>query len=329
MRFETAGIIILLTLICVLLIYSIGKQLSKFSNTLRIASSEAFENRERYNKKITLMDKPEDFYDDFYVQRIHQAYYPDSKNVCRCSDLYKSAYLRLYPKHKTRTLLVGANTGRFLDAVCGICPEVTGITRYPKLKDVADRMAPKARVLLGDAAHNDDLFPEGLFTHVIFEDRALYEYKSHNERRAAIKNSIKWLEPGGRLILRIVDPDKFDPMIPTSVPLRGLNIQNYLKNRKRDSKVYFKDGSRIETNFTQIPSEEKSVFREDLYDKSGSFIRTHVHRWTMPGRDIILEEVAGMGLEHDQTLSLAPCVAPYESYEIFVKPEYKFAITDT
>lgn len=328
MRAETAGVAVLLIVLSAMMIYIIGQRVMRYIDYLRVQSSEGFENQERYNKRVSLVDKPDEFYDDFYISRIHQAYYPDSKNVCRCSDLYKTAFFRLYPKDKTRTLLVGANTGRFLDALCGICPEVTGITRFPKLKDVADKMAPKARVVLGDAAHNHDMFPEGTFTHVIFEDRSLYEFHSHNERRAAIKNSIRWLEPGGRLVLRVVDRERFDPMVPTSVPLRGLNIQNYLKERKRDSRVHFRDGSRIETNFTAIPSEDRAVFREDLYDNGGAFVRTQVHRWTMPQRDAILEEVAAMGMEHDQTLSLAPCTTPHESYEIFVKPEYKRGILE-
>jgi len=325
MRAETAGVAVLLLLLGAIMIYVIGKRVLAYLDTIRLTSSEGFENQERYNKTTKVVDDPKDFYDDFYISRIHQSYYPDSKNICRCSDLYKTAFLRLYPRDKTRALLVGANTGRFLDAMCGICPEVTGLTRFPKLKDLADTMAPKARVKLGDAAHDHDLFHEGTFTHVVFEDRSLYEYHTHNERRAALKNSIRWLEPGGRLVLRVVDRDRFDPMVPTSVPLRGLNIQTYLKDRKRDSRVHFKDGSRIETNFTAIPSEDRAVFREDLFDNGGAFVRTHVHRWSMPNKDAILEEVMAMGMEHDQSLSLAPCTTPYESYEIFVKPEYKRA----
>ena len=173
MRAETAAVAILLILLSAMMIYVIGGRVSAYLSHLRVTSAEGFENQDRFNKTVTVVDKPEDFYDDFYVKRIHESYYPDSKNICRCSDLYKTSFLRLYPKDKTRTLLIGANTGRFLDALCGICPEVTGITRFPKLRDVADKMAPKARVKLGDAAHDHDLFEPQTFTHVIFEDRSL------------------------------------------------------------------------------------------------------------------------------------------------------------
>jgi SAM-dependent methyltransferase len=321
MRAETAGLAILLLLIIAILIYIIGQRVVKYINSFSKISSEGFENTAR--KSSIVIDDPAKFYDDFYVSRIHQAYYPDSKNICRCSDLYKTAFLRLYPKEKTKTLLVGANTGRFLDALCGICPDVTGIVKHDSLKTLADTMAPKASVRIGDVVQDRELFDENTFTHVVFEDRTLYEFHSHDERRTAIQHAIRWLKPGGRLIIRVVDRDRFDPMIPTSVPLRGLNIQNYLKDRKRDSTVHFKDGSHIQTNFTAIPSEDKAVFREDLYDTNGSLVRTQVHRWSMPNKDAILEEVMKMGMEHDQNLSLAPCTTPFESYEIFVKPEYK------
>lgn len=326
MRAETAGIAVLLLLLAAILTYVTGRRIVDWLvGEIRTTSAEGFESQSRKNGTRQMIDNPDKFYDDFYVQRIHQAYYPDSKNICRCSDLYKSAFVRIYPKNSTRVLLVGANTGRFLDALCGICPNVYGITKYPKLRDLANTMAPKARVKLGDAAQDDTLFREGTFTHVIFEDRTLYEYHSHDERRVALQNAIKWLRPGGRLVLRVVDRDRFDPMIPTSVPLRGLNIQNYLKDQKRDSRVHFKDGSYILTNFTAIPSEDRAVFREDLYDNGGAFVRTHVHRWSMPQKDAILEEVVGMGLEHDNSVSLAPCTTPNEAYEIFVKPVSKLA----
>lgn len=322
---ETAGLVLLLIILIAIFIYLAAERGIGLLALLRKQSAlslEGFDTNPRFNKRI-LWDDPAKFYDDYYVERIDQAYYPEGKNICRCSDLYKSAFLRLYPREKTRTLLVGANTGRFLDALTGVCPEVTGLVRYPKLKDVAQRIAPKSRVMIGEAAADPDLFPTSTFTHVIFEDRSLYEFNDHNQRKVAIQNAIKWLEPGGRLVLRVVDREKFDPMIPTAVPIRGLNIQNYLSQRKQDSKVFFRDGSRIETNFTPIPSEDRAVFREDLYDKTGSLTRTQIHRWSIPQKDAIIEEVSRMGVEHDQSVSLAPCTSPHESYEIFVKGEYR------
>jgi SAM-dependent methyltransferase len=322
---ETAGLVLLLVILIAIFLYLAAERGIGLLAMLRKQSAlsmEGFDDGNRFNKRI-LWDDPSKFYDDYYVERIDQAYYPEGKNVCRCSDLYKSAFLRMYPREKTRVLLVGANTGRFLDALTGVCPEVTGLVRFPKLKDIAQRIAPKARVMLADAAADDELFPTSTFTHVIFEDRSLYEFHDHNQRKKAIENAIKWLEPGGRLVIRVVDREKFDPMIPTAVPLRGLNIQNYLSQRKQDSKVFFRDGSRIETNFTPIPSEDRAVFREDLYDKTGSLMRTQIHRWSIPQKDAIIEEVSRMGVEHDQSVSLAPCTSPNESYEIFVKGEYR------
>lgn len=326
MSIETAGLLfLLLALIAIfgyLILtkgYSLLQNLNKRHNDYLNDKLEGFENSKG---KVKTIDNTKEFFDNFYLERIDQAYYPESKNLCRCSDLYKSAYLRIYPNNKTRTLLVGTNTGRYLDALTGICPEVTGITQYPELKDMASRMAPKAKVLLGDAARDDELFDKSTFTHVIFEDRSLYEFIDHNERKKALENVINWLEPGGRLILRVVDREKFDPMVPTSVPIRGLNIQNYLNKRKQDSRVYFKDGSLIDTNFTSIPSEDRAVFREDLYDKNNTLLRTQIHRWAIPNRDAIIDEVSRFGLEHDQSLSLAPCTSPHETYEIFIKKEH-------
>ena len=319
---ETAGIILLLVTLIAVFIYLFSQKAIQLWSHLKKQGNEGFENSNTdeeggsSNAEGRVIDDPSKFYDDFYVSRIDQAYYPEGKNICRCSDLYKTAFRRLYPKKDTKVLLAGANTGRYLDALTGVCPDTTGVVKYEGLFEIAKRNAPKAKVVLGDIAETPDIFPDNEFSHIIFEDRTLYEV----DRKKALTNAIKWLRPGGRLVLRVVNRDKFDPMVPTAVPLRGLNVQNYLAQRKQDSKVFFKDGSKIETNYTPIPSEDRAIFREDLFTSSGSLLRTQIHRWSVPQSDVIFEEVTGLGLQHDQSVKLAPCTSPHETYEIFIKP---------
>lgn len=308
MKVETATIIIFLLLLVFILGYALVKRILAY---YRVNSSA-----EGFTSKAITMDNPDEFYDDYYISRIDESYYPQNKNICRCSELYKGVFHGNIPKEQSKILLVGCNTGRFLDALCGISKNVSGVTKLKALQKISQTNAPSANVIHGNVIEEPELFPKNTFTHIIFEDREYYTIPA-DDRKLVLEHCKNWLRPEGLLIIRTVDPDQFDPMIPTAVPLSGINVQKYFKERKLDSQVRFTDGSKIVTHYTPIPSEHKAVFREDLYNASGDKLRTHIHRWFVPPKDVVIEEVMRLGYSHNDTIDLKGCTFPYESYEIF------------
>lgn len=311
MKVETATIIIILLILIGIVGYLLFNKLKKYLGTF-IETSEGFQ-----NEHILSIDDPTKFYDQYYVNRIDSSYYPQNKNICRCAKLYKQAFHGVFPKDQTKILMVGSQTGRFLDALCGTSSNVTAITNHKPLQQKAQYNAPSSNVIFGNVIENPTLFPHNTFTHIVFEEREYYTY-TPEQRKLALEHCKKWLRPEGILAIRAIDPEKFDPMIPTAVPLSSINIQNYIKKRKLDSQVRFTDGSKIVTHYTPIPSEHKAVFREDLYDTNGKHLRTHIHRLYVPPRDVILEETMSLGFSHKDTITLNDCTFPGEYYEIFM-----------
>jgi len=312
MKVETATIIIILLILLIGIGFTIFRQLRKY--VLNSMDEEGFRTQ---SNKVVVIDDPQAMYDSYYVERIDGAYHPQNKNICRCSELYKHAFHGILPKNKTNVLLIGTTTGRFLDALCGMSNNVSAVSNHEILHKTAKKNAPSANVILGDAVRDSELFPKRTFTHIIFEDREFYRL-SKEERKLVLNNCKSWLRPEGTLVIRAVDPEVFDPMIPTSVPLSGINIQKYLTERKTDSQVRFTDGSKIATHYTPIPSEHRALFREDIYDPNGVKLRTHIHRWYMPPRDVIMEEVLSLGYYHKDTIQLQGCTFPGEYYEVFL-----------
>jgi SAM-dependent methyltransferase len=311
MKVQTATIIILLLILLGIVGSLLYSRLRSYLGTY-FSTPEGFR-----NENVMSTDDPTQFYDEYYVHRIDMAYYPQNKNICRCAKLYKDAFHEVLPKEQTKILLVGSQTGRFLDALCGTSPSVTAVTNVKVLQKKSQHNAPNSNVVFGDVLENPKLFPKNTFTHVIFEEREYYTY-TPEQRKLVLEHCKEWLRPEGILAIRMIDPEKFDPMIPTAVPLSGINIQNYLSERKMDSQVRFTDGSKIVTHYTPIPSEQKAVFREDLYDPKGHHLRTHIHRWYIPPRDVILEETMSLGFSHRDTIELNDCTFPGEYYEIFM-----------
>lgn len=324
MKPETGTLILLLIILILIIGYFIVGHIQSFiaRNTKRV--DEAFV-ASRSSNSAPILDNPDEFYDDYYVQRIDQSYYPESKNICRCAELYKHAYLGDFKKSSTKSLLYGANTGRFLDALSGISASAVGIVDKKVLAEKSREIAPKAKIIQTGNLYKmpPTEFPENTFTHFVIEDKNYYQIPTAQDRKGVVSNAFNWLQPGGKLIIRAIDPTKFDPMIPSAVPIRGVNIQNYLEKRKHDSSVYFDDGSYISTHFTPIPSEQRAVFREDLFYPDGTLKRSHIHRWNIPPVDIVIEEVMSVGFQHTESVSLKPCTSPGEQYLIFTKPEYK------
>ena len=52
---------------------------------------------------------------------------------------------------------------------------------------------------------------------------------------------MNWLMPGGKLIVHLVDRDKFDPILPPGNPLYIVSPQKYAKERITKTKITFNE----------------------------------------------------------------------------------------
>ena len=62
------------------------------------------------------------------------------------------------------------------------------------------------------------LWESGSFSHILCTGFTLYLLEEASSKRRLLENSFHWLRPGGYLIMQLVDPDKFQTIIPGGRP---------------------------------------------------------------------------------------------------------------
>jgi len=129
---------------------------------------------------------------------------------------------------------------------------------------------------------------------------------------------MKWLKPGGYLVVHIVDREMFDPIIPPANPLLILTPQRYAKERITKSKVVFED-FKYQSDFQLDSSSDIATFIEKFHFKDGS-VRKNEHKMWMPSEQSILQMAQDVGFIVHAEADLIKVGYEYNKLVIFVKP---------
>jgi len=132
---------------------------------------------------------------------------------------------------------------------------------------------------------NVDSCEKAEFTHACMLYFTIYYF---NDKSVVFRNLYEWVEPGGKLVIQVVNKHKFDPMMESSSPWLGFSLQKYAKKRVTKSEVMFNKFKYV-GEFSLV-DEEIAEFRETFRFKDGK-IRRHVH--TLKMDDISLIVAAG------------------------------------
>ena len=108
------------------------------------------------------------------------------------------------------------------------------------------------------------------FTHILCVDKTIYEI---DDKLQFFKNSYFWMVANGYLILHLVEPGKFDTILPSARPV-GIDIDTTIKNGNRritDALIDFTDFTYKSTYDFSDPL--KTVRKETFRDKTTNNIR--------------------------------------------------------
>tara|TARA_Y100000389_G_C17469750_1_gene529223 strand:- start:4661 stop:5569 length:909 start_codon:yes stop_codon:yes gene_type:complete len=151
--------------------------------------------------------------------------------------------------------------------------------------------------LINKNINDDDLFMKSSFSHITCYYFTMY-YIDSTFMRDKIK---KWLKPRGWFIVHLVDLEKFDPVLDAAVPLSGINIQKYNKNRITNSSVEFKK-FKYDSNFRL--GKTKAYFDEKFEFKEKPIIRKQKHILKKIEMDEFINEFGKNGMILKYTTNL-------------------------
>jgi SAM-dependent methyltransferase len=168
---------------------------------------EGFQQMRRYE-----MRRDADAYDDFYADIHDKLYQVADQAKFESEILYSNTQMDGF----SRVLDLGCGTGHVVSDLAGRgVASVVGVDRSEAMvkrnKSNVDKSNVEIKQLCDKDMSDPMAFEKGQFTHILALNRELYK---HKDKVAFFRKCNHWLIPGGYLIVQVIDPMKFDYVVP-------------------------------------------------------------------------------------------------------------------
>ena len=251
-------------------------------------------------------------YDDFYA-KVYDKLVDGATRSEAETGLTLAWFKGFYPeKESIKVLDVGSGTGLNVDLFtkAGVGKAV-GLDASDAMIGVARKHYPKRDFRVGDveqigqfAAGEFNLITAYYFTYYYFQDPEMF-----------FRNAFQWLQPGGGLVIHLVNRDKFDPILESASPFVAFSVQKYTKERIKKSTVSF-DKFDYTANFELEGN--RGEFQEEFKFKNGTR-RKQVHTFRMPKMEEIVSKAESNGFVYKQFVDLTAIGYEYQYLFCFVR----------
>ena len=274
--------------------------------------------RSHYNKKEGFTQEKNikvfrgnEVFDDFYVSIYDKLVLDDNKlNV----EVYE--VLDQVKKNDPFNILdIGCSTGHHVYQFSSLTDHAVGVDISPSMIKKAKENYPKCKYILGDALDHSIAKPQS-YTHVNCVYFTIYYL---HDKPLFFKNSYNWLKPGGYLILHVVNPEKFDPIVSAGDPFDLVKPQEYSKKRITETEVEF-NGYNYNAKYNYYKKEKKASFQEKIVNKETQQTRYNEHILYMPSISEILDQAKQAGFIIVKKKDLAEYDYKYQYIYTFQKP---------
>ena len=235
-------------------------------------------------------------FDTFYAEIYDKLYKTEERSTKEAMEIVKSTQP---DKENSNFLDVGCGTGCLVSELTKHGFHATGIDRSNAMIEVGKEHRPKCRkndtIKVADAI-DPMLFERGTFTHILCMDRTIYDFE---DKVAFFRNCKHWLRAGGYLVLHLVEPTLYSPVVPLGQPsgLLGSNAPKKTVDGKRitDTAIDFVDFKYKSTyDFSQV--EKGTVVQTETFtDATSNNVRQNEHTMYMAGPKSILEDARYCG----------------------------------
>jgi len=264
----------ILLFVCIFLILVV------FFNTVEKAKNKKIQGREGYTQNDTFLFKTDSqVYDEFYADIYDKLVFNNIKDDFEVGQIINQTN----PTSESVILDIGCGTGHHVAKIAqsGFA-NVVGLDVSPGMIQKAKELYPDYNFMIGDARNTMEFQPD-TFTHIMCLYFTLYYIQ---DKQLFFNNCFEWLQPGGHLVVHLVNRDTFDPILPAANGLFIVSPQRYAKERITHSKVTFDDFV-YTANFDLDPVANIALFNEKFKFNNGK-TRKNQHKFYMePQTDII------------------------------------------
>ena len=226
--------------------------------------------------------------DSFYIQIYDDIYLPSTIATTDIIHINKKTNANI---DHSCFLEIGSGTGCFLHQLQSKGFRAYGVDKSQEIVNYSQEKYPDIHVKC-DNVYEPMTFEPGFFTHIICNNFTIYHFEN---KKMLFKNIYHWLTPGGYLILHLVDPDKFDTIIPAGRPSIIQTPQKYAKLRITETALDFKTFQyKSKYNFPILGGNEV-ILTETFTDEKNQHIRQYEQVFFMDTKKTILSIVEQCG----------------------------------
>ena len=268
--------------------------------------TEGFEQSDKF-----LLKTGPDIYDDFYADIYDYLVFNSQKDQYEVGEIVN----KTTPSSESVILDVGCGTGHHVAELISSGYRTQGIDISPSMIAQAKKNFPNYKFDVADTLNTSEFAPN-TFTHITCMYFTIYYLK---DKMQFFENCMKWLMPGGYLVVHLVDRDKFDPILPPGNPLLYVSPQKYAKKRITTTKVKFTDFS-YSADFQIDNNKNEAIFTEKFKNDSDGKVRKNEHIMYMPTTEFIVNQAQQAGFILDSEIDLINCQYEYQYLYVFIKP---------
>jgi SAM-dependent methyltransferase len=273
------------------------------------------QNKEGFIQKEEFLFKTKipDIYDDFYASIYDYLVFNQIKNDYEVGIILNE----FNPKEQSIILDVGSGTGHHVAQLSQNknVQRVIGIDVSPSMIKKAKENYPQLHFKQGDVLNNM-LFNRETFTHIVCLYFTIYYIK---DKASFFRNTNTWLMSGGFLILHLVEPYKFDPILPPGNPLLIVSPQKYADKRITETNIKFNEFD-YNSKFMLNDNDNNATFTEKIKFNDTGKTRQHEHTFYMEPINDIVSIAMECGFNLYGKIDLMNVSYDYQYLYIFVKP---------
>jgi SAM-dependent methyltransferase len=250
-------------------------------------------------------------YDQFYANIYDYLVFNGLKDDYEVGEIINATS----PTMQTKILDVGCGTGHHVAKFEEQKLHTIGIDISESMIEQAKENYPSYTFKVADALDKNAVVG-GVYTHVTCLYFTLYYFQ---DKTLFFQNAIYWLQPGGYLIIHLVNRDKFDPILPPGNPLSFVSPQKYAKTRITHTNLVFNNFD-YKANFDLNKDTDVAKFSERFKYKDGKS-RKNEHVMYMESQESILREATDVGFILETKIDLKQCAYDYQYLYVLRKPE--------
>jgi SAM-dependent methyltransferase len=256
-----------------------------------------------------------DFYDSMYAD-VYNALWHSAKTVNEFEQVtIQEALLAGKQKTSVKILDIACGTGFHACLFKKLGVDYTGLDSSEAMLSQARKSCPNQKFQKGDATVATT-YGQKSFSGALLLGFAIYELNP----KIILDNAFAWIEPGGSMLVHVVDPDKFDPLLDLASPFAAFSLQKYSYERQTKSEIYF-DDFKYSGEFHKKLNEPDATFSEmfTFFNPADIKYREQVHKWNMPSLESMIEIIKSSGFRVSEKIDLVSVGKEYQYLFLLTK----------